>query len=211
MAKVEHFADQTIKFEAGYQAIPSDDGNYCYSWIGGKRVRGALIGTKYGISAQAYQQAYNACPTVAQMKNLTIPQAKYIFKKVFWDNLINGDKFRSQWVANLAFQAAIGSPARIKDVREAINLLLAENKQSPISTNPVKFTDAEISVINSLDSVKLFNSIYDHHYKKLQQINLTVYKGQMQGWFTRMKTIKDMAFKEYSEKLTKGTLAVHTW
>lgn len=212
MARVEHFAEKTLNFEGGYQAIASDDGNYCYYWSGGKRIRGALIGTKFGISAQAYQQAYGTCPTVSQMKNLTKSQAKYIFKKVFWDDLVSGDDFRSQWVANMVFQAAIGSTARLTDVRIAINKVLKKNNLPVISTLPIKLSKAEISVINNLDSLTLFNTIFQDYYKKLESINKYTYGGSMKGWFTRLDEIMKMANDEYFFLLHKhGEIALWKW
>lgn len=67
--------DRTIGHEGGYQADPKDRGN----WTSGVIGKGELKGTKYGISAMTY-------PTV-DIKNLTVEQAKAIYKKDFWDAL----------------------------------------------------------------------------------------------------------------------------
>jgi lysozyme family protein len=65
--------DRTIGHEGGYQADPKDRGNWTTGVIG----KGELKGTKYGISAMTY-------PNV-DIKNLTVDQAKAIYKKDFWD------------------------------------------------------------------------------------------------------------------------------
>lgn len=67
--------DRTIGHEGGYQADPKDRGN----WTSGVIGKGELKGTKYGISAMTY-------PNV-DIKNLTVSQAKAIYKKDFWDAL----------------------------------------------------------------------------------------------------------------------------
>lgn len=67
--------DRTIGHEGGYQADPKDRGNWTTGVIG----KGELKGTKYGISAMTY-------PNV-DIKNLTVDQAKAIYKKDFWDAL----------------------------------------------------------------------------------------------------------------------------
>lgn len=193
MAKVEHFAERTIKFEGGYQRMAADPGNYC---------NGMLIGTNRGISAIAYKQYFGACPTVAGMMALTIPVAKKIFKKVFWDDLVNGDAIRSQWVANMTFQAAIGAPARLKQIREAINMLAPKYKLPKISTLPVKFTIAEIRIINQLPSRALFNTMWTVYNEKLVEINNKYYAGKMLGWFTRMDEIKRIADAEFAKANT---------
>lgn len=72
MADFNSIASKTFKFEGRYQNYTTDTANYC---------NGNLIGTNHGISAIGYKGFYGKCPTVDQMKALTIAQAKMIYKK----------------------------------------------------------------------------------------------------------------------------------
>lgn len=67
--------DRLIGHEGGYSDDPRDLGN----WTGGKVGVGELKGTKYGIAAHSYPYL--------DIKNLTVQQAKDIYKRDFWDIL----------------------------------------------------------------------------------------------------------------------------
>lgn len=67
--------DRIIGHEGGYSDDPRDLGN----WTGGKVGVGELKGTKYGIAAHSYPYL--------DIKNLTLEQAKEIYKRDFWDIL----------------------------------------------------------------------------------------------------------------------------
>lgn len=64
-----------IGHEGGYSNDKRDPGN----WTGGVVGKGALNGTKFGIAANTY-------PSL-DIKNLTLTQAKEIYKKDWWDKL----------------------------------------------------------------------------------------------------------------------------
>ncbi|WP_434278976.1 glycoside hydrolase family 108 protein [Acinetobacter sp. CE-15] len=64
-----------IGHEGGYSTDRNDPGN----WTGGKVGKGVLKGTKYGIAANTYPNL--------DIKNLTLEQAKAIYKKDWWDKL----------------------------------------------------------------------------------------------------------------------------
>ena len=64
-----------IGHEGGYTANRADAGN----WTGGKVGLGELKGTKYGIAANSYQKL--------DIKNLTLDQAKIIYKRDYWDRV----------------------------------------------------------------------------------------------------------------------------
>lgn len=64
-----------IGHEGGYSTDRKDPGN----WTGGKVGVGILKGTKYGIAANTYPNL--------DIKNLTISQAKDIYKRDWWDKL----------------------------------------------------------------------------------------------------------------------------
>lgn len=63
----------TVGHEGGFTLDKNDAGN----WTGGKVGSGALKGTKYGIAANSYPNL--------DIKNLTLDQAKSIYKRDYWD------------------------------------------------------------------------------------------------------------------------------
>ena len=65
--------DRLIGHEGGYSDDQRDLGN----WTSGKVGVGELKGTKYGIAAHSYPYL--------DIKNLTLEQAKEIYKRDFWD------------------------------------------------------------------------------------------------------------------------------
>lgn len=67
--------DRLIKHEGGYSDDPRDLGN----WTGGAVGVGELKGTKFGIAAHSYPYL--------DIKNLTLAQAKEIYRRDFWDIL----------------------------------------------------------------------------------------------------------------------------
>ena len=67
--------DRLISHEGGYSDDRRDPGN----WTGGQVGRGELKGTKFGIAANSYGYL--------DIKNLTVEQAKAIYKQDFWDIL----------------------------------------------------------------------------------------------------------------------------
>ncbi len=64
-----------IGHEGGYSNDKRDPGN----WTGGAVGKGGLNGTKFGIAANTYPNL--------DIKNLTLTQAKEIYKKDWWDKL----------------------------------------------------------------------------------------------------------------------------
>lgn len=66
---------EVLGYEGGYTDEPNDNGN----WTGGKKDKGELKGTKYGISAASY-------PT-KDIKNLTLEDAQAIYYIDFWHQL----------------------------------------------------------------------------------------------------------------------------
>jgi lysozyme family protein len=84
-----------IGHEGGYSIDPKDRGN----WTGGAVGQGILKGTKYGISAAAYPDS--------DIKNLSLWQAKEIYKKDYWDR-VAGDKL-PPGIAFVSFDAAVNA------------------------------------------------------------------------------------------------------
>lgn len=69
----------TMSIEGGFTDDPRDPGN----WTGGKRNKGTLKGTKFGISAASYPHL--------DIKNLTLQDAKNVYKADYWD-AVRGDE-----------------------------------------------------------------------------------------------------------------------
>ena len=67
--------ERIFKNEGSYQSQYNDRGNWTTGIVG----KGELKGTKYGISAMTYPDL--------DIKNLTIEQAKAIYKRDWWDKM----------------------------------------------------------------------------------------------------------------------------
>lgn len=71
--------ERVVGLEGGYDADPRDRGN----WTSGVIGKGILKGTKYGIAAHVYPDL--------DIKNLTLDQAKAIYRRDYWDRCHIGD------------------------------------------------------------------------------------------------------------------------
>ena len=100
--------DRVIGHEGGFTDDPRDRGN----WTSGTCGVGECKGTKYGLAAMTY-------PTL-DIRNLTLDQAKAIYKRDWWDKL-GMDKYPSA-LAYQMFDAAInhGSGRAIQFVQKAV-------------------------------------------------------------------------------------------
>lgn len=87
--------DIILSHEGGFQNIHNDRGN----WTSGKVGVGQNKGTKFGITAMSYPNL--------DIKNLTLDDAKAIYKRDFWD-AIAGDKLYPG-LALVAFDTAVNS------------------------------------------------------------------------------------------------------
>lgn len=128
-----------IGHEGGYSNDRNDPGN----WTGGKVGLGKLLGTKFGLAANTYPNL--------DIKNLTIDQAKLIYKKDWWDKLgadqlhpaivyqlwdfaINAGKSRAvkelQQVAGVPDDGIIGpktiAAVKVMEVNDVLLMLAAE-------------------------------------------------------------------------------------
>lgn len=102
--------ERLIGHEGGYSTDRNDPGN----WTGGKVGSGTLKGTKYGIAANTYPNL--------DIKNLTIEQAKTIYKKDWWDKL-GADQLHPAIVYQLwDFAVNAGKSRAIKELQQAISV-----------------------------------------------------------------------------------------
>ncbi|MDE8345616.1 MAG: glycosyl hydrolase 108 family protein [Acidocella sp.] len=88
----------TLNAEGGYTDNAADPGN----WTGGEVGRGALHGTKFGISAAAYPNLDIAA--------LTLPDAAAIYRRDYWTP-VQGDALLLP-LAMVAFDAAVNAGPR---------------------------------------------------------------------------------------------------
>ena len=122
--------DRLINHEGGYSDDPRDLGN----WTGGRIGVGVLKGTKFGIAAHSY-------PDV-DIKNLTLEQAKVIYRRDFWDIL--GDAHPA--VKFQLFDAAVnhghGNAIRFlqRAVRVADDGLWGKYSQAALEATPLNDT-----------------------------------------------------------------------
>lgn len=175
MSNFDILFEKILVKEGGYSDSPSDYGNYC---------AGSLTGTKYGVSSVAYREYYGRCPSKSEMMNLTIPEAKAIWKRVVWDK-IKGDSIKNISIAELMLDSAGGGANGYLHIRQAINTasgskVVSENKTMLIS-------NAEAQEINKIPERKYFDTLY--------QIRLNYFNNHPQkdiysaGWINRLNSV----------------------
>lgn len=177
MASFESQFPRILRFEGGYQNRPKDSANYC---------NGQLIGTKYGVSAEGFQNYFGRCPSVEEMQNLTTDIAREIAKNNYWD-IINGDKIENQSVADLMFDYIWGSgQSQISNLKAIANQV---NGKKLIVENDNKITDAEANIINNLNQELYFASLKEFRirfFNTLAQSNPDKYAEDLHGWINRI-------------------------
>ena len=180
MADFNQIVSKTFNFEGGFQNYQTDTANYC---------NGVLIGTNHGISAVAYKSYYGKCPTVNEIKALTIDQAKAIYKKMYWD-VLQGDKIASQSVAHIFFDTFIASGyVGLKRLKGYVNTYYGTTK---ITVNSNALTAADVVIINQADAKKLFDIAKAGEIanrNQLAQSNPSKYGKFLTGWLNRLNAI----------------------
>ena len=102
--------ERLIGHEGGYSSDRKDPGN----WTGGKAGVGKLIGTKFGLAANTYPNL--------DIKNLTLSQAKEIYKKDWWDKL-GADQLHASVVYQLwDFAVNAGRSRAVKELQQVANV-----------------------------------------------------------------------------------------
>lgn len=178
MASFDKAIINTFKAEGGFQQDPHDNANY---------VNGVLIGTNRGISAQGYYAYYKKVPTVNDIKNLTVEQAKQIFKGNYWDK-IAGDFINNQSVAELMFQFIIGSgSSQISDIKDIANKV---GGKSVLVLNDLPITKMDAFFINEINQ-ELFHARMKEW--RFELYNRIVAKNPdkkkfLKGWQNRLNT-----------------------
>jgi len=110
MSDVHRALEIILPLEAGFTDDPEDPGN----WTSGRKGRGELKGTKFGISAMSFPDL--------DIKNLTIADAVPIYEEKYWNKCAAE---HAPWPLNLyLFDAAInqGVSAAVKMVQKVLRL-----------------------------------------------------------------------------------------
>lgn len=102
--------ERILDHEGGFTKNPLDRGN----WTSGKVGVGQLKGTKFGISAMTYPNL--------DIEGLTWEEAKFIYKRDFWD-VLKADRFHDGTAYQLLdFAVNSGIPNTIKSFQRAIGV-----------------------------------------------------------------------------------------
>lgn len=190
MALFDKAIINTFKAEGGFQQDASDNANY---------VNGVLIGTNRGISAQGYHAYYKKVPTVNDIKNLTVEQAKQIFKGNYWDKVC-ADFITNQSIAELMFQFIIGSGAsQISDIKDIANKV---GGKAVLTLNDLPITKLDAAHINTLNQ-ELFHARMKEW--RFELYNRIVVKS-ISDWEKQKgrKITESEALKETKKKFLKG-------
>ena len=183
MASFDKAIINTFKAEGGFQQDTSDNANY---------VNGILIGTNRGISAQGYYAYYKKIPTVNDIKNLTVEQAKQIFKGNYWDKIC-GDFIVNQSVAELMFQFVIGSGlSQISDIKDIANKV---GGKSVLVLNDLPITKMDAFFINGINQELFHARMKEWRFELYNRIVAKNPSKQkfLKGWQNRLNTHKYIA------------------
>jgi lysozyme family protein len=150
-----------IDHEKGFQNDPNDPGN----WTGGKKGKGELRGTKYGVSAAAYPQV--------DIRNLTMEDAKAIYHRDYWSKVAK--PFIPQNLHFNLFDIAVnsGPETAIRLLQRALGVTE--------DGDPGPKTQAALA---SVSAFRLSNRI--HAYRLLYMTDLKNWTSSGKGWARRV-------------------------
>ncbi|MTK53298.1 glycosyl hydrolase 108 family protein [Paludibacter sp.] len=172
MAKKELLAPILFKWEGGYQCDASDKGNY--------NSRGELVGTKYGVSALAYETQFGVVPTKETMQGLTPEQASFVLQD-YWDKC-KADQITNQSIANVLVDWFYNCGIRgVQAAQKALNL-----------TADGMVGAKTLAAINGGEQSEVFAKLWRARKQYYQDIatakpGLKVY---LKGWLNRLNDFK---------------------
>jgi lysozyme family protein len=157
-----------ISIEQGFTNDPKDAGN----WTGGHQGLGVLKGTKYGIAANTYPDL--------DIKNLTLNQAKAIYKRDWWDK-IGADLIDSAIVFQLwDFAVNAGMPRAVMALQQSVNVT-DDGRLGPM-------TRMAVSKLSVTDVIQRFNARRLRFYTKC-----STWPTFGKGWVNRVADNLDYA------------------
>lgn len=189
MANYEISYTRTAANEGGYQANPSDSGNY--------NSAGQLVGTNWGISAKVYEDWIGHPPTASEMMNMPKSTAKAIFKAKFW-NKIQGDQLPNQYVADILFDGVVNHGQGVRLAQEVLNVA-TDNNFGPQTFN---------ALVNT-PPAEFYNKYKERRRQYYYQ--LAQNPGQMgflNGWLKRLDKYNDFPNGNGATLAGGGILAV---
>lgn len=159
-----------LRIEGGYQNRADDNGNYAC---------GALVGTKYGVSAGAYYTWTGRCPTQADMQGITEDTA-FNFYAWYFDRY-NLYQIENQQFFELLANNTMGSPAAAARAEQrALNAL-----GFPVAVDGVRGPQT-IQALNTAwrrDAPAIYNAVRQNWIDYLVSINKPQF---LPGWLKRI-------------------------
>lgn len=169
---------RVIKEEGGYQNNKNDSGNY---------FNGVLMGTKYGITPNAYFDYYKQIPTVDTIKNLTVAQAVPIYKIKFADKIRAGEIANESVRELMMFTIVNSGTGQIKTFKQIMNEIAGKKV---VTVNALPFTSSEIKILNALPQDRFFNKLKSYReafYRALVQKKPSN-QVFLNGWLKRLNS-----------------------
>lgn len=192
MANFDKCIDPLIKREGGYVNHPNDRGGP----------------TKYGITIGALKSWRKKEVTANDVKNLTIAEAKKIYKSNYWDKL-NLDKVAYQGIAEIAFDQAVnrGWKTGAKALQKCVNIIKKANKQTLLTVDGA-IGPKSLNAISRLTASEAVDVVFEQ--VKESQINYVgiVRRNSSQmvfllGWINRSHELLDTAKANVKELYSK--------
>lgn len=158
--------------EGGYQNRPDDNGNWAC---------GELIGTKYGVSAVAFQTWVGRCPTASEIQSLDESQAWNFYAWYF--NRYNLYHIENQSFFELLANNTMGSPGgAARAEQRALNRL---GYSVPVDGVRGPQTLGALNAAWAQNPQSIYNAVREEWIKHLQSLNKPQF---LQGWLYRMDT-----------------------
>ena len=166
------FFKTILAIEGGYQNRSDDSGNYAC---------GNQVGTKYGISAGAFQTWTGRCPTVSDMQAITTDQA-FQFYAWYFDRY-NLFKIENQRFFELLANNTMGSPAGAARAEQKALTRLGYSVTVDGIRGPQ--TIAGLNDAYKKNPAAIYNGVRNEWVAYLNSINKPQF---LQGWLKRLNT-----------------------
>ncbi len=178
------FFQKILAIEGGFQAMPTDSGNYC---------AGNLIGTKYGMSAVAISAWWGRCPSQEEVKNLTEQNAMDFYAWYF--DRYGLFQVENQQLFELLANNTMGSPANAAKIEQrTLNQfgysLAVDGQRGPQTIQAIN--DAWVKF-----GPKFYNAVRDAWVNYLVSLNRPEF---IEGWLYRMN--------KYFPKIAKSSTGI---